>query len=240
MPNKNIFIISLIMIALIIGGILFWQMGEFRQPTSETPKVEKPETITTTDWSTYRSKKYGLQFKYPADLFDEIHIQKSNLDEDDVTDGVKTYGASIIAGEDTSGIDVEAFEYEYLPRIIKEEFIISFKGIKICKSWCGLGIRVMPFTNETRFQYEAYEGTIILIDIIKEREKIEKESNIFIGNLKGMVSDSYFKPGDNFQRFYTVFLPSYKLLLESGYNETDKQEFLKLLEGIISTLKFIE
>ena len=58
--KKEFLIIAIILIVL--GG-MYWALGS--KASKSTPSVD------TTNWQTYRSEKYGFEFKYPGDFWQE-------------------------------------------------------------------------------------------------------------------------------------------------------------------------
>ncbi|XOB42018.1 MAG: hypothetical protein ACKKMS_01435 [Candidatus Nealsonbacteria bacterium] len=72
------YVLIIVVLAAIVGGGIWIYFGDVVKniiSLSQFPEIKKPEEITqdeTTDWKTYRSEQYKVEFKYPPDfIFDE-------------------------------------------------------------------------------------------------------------------------------------------------------------------------
>jgi hypothetical protein len=112
MPNKNILLIIGLLILISLGVILELSLKLKPQPTPTQPPTpaisqptqepqQKPETIDTSNWKTYRNEKYEFEFKYPKD-YDKV--EKCKLKETD---------NGIALGEGRLRIEVEVLKYAH-------------------------------------------------------------------------------------------------------------------------------
>jgi len=58
-------IIIIVLVALMAGGIIFWQYFGLEKKEIKAP--EEKIIDETADWQTYRNEEYGFEIKYPKD-----------------------------------------------------------------------------------------------------------------------------------------------------------------------------
>lgn len=67
-----------IVIALVVGGVVYWANVRNKEPFSpQPPSVQTPPPASaseTTNWQTYRNEEYGFEFRYPPSA--EIYTVK--------------------------------------------------------------------------------------------------------------------------------------------------------------------
>ena len=59
-------IIIIVLVALMAGGIIFWQYFGLEKKEIKAP--EEKIIDETADWQTYRNEEYGFEIKYPPEL----------------------------------------------------------------------------------------------------------------------------------------------------------------------------
>jgi len=240
----------------IIGGGIYefrtTKCGQEVTPNPTTSIILTPAPSNeTADWKTYRNEEYGFEFKYP-ESWGEVR-EKEILSIQEISDEESNL---------YKGID--------LGKVVEKEFHIEFNGDKCNLAvWCDVGLKLIRYDDNRYLQLYCYEGQCYTTSILGYKEEIQYKSNTFIGGRDGLINDTYFPPGNNYQRSFNVILPTYKLELEAGYSRppdfkgsffdeedksiedeiqdnpnskyiTDLESFLHALNVVVSSIKFID